>query len=82
MSAEIYQQLTTVFHDVFDDESIVLRPDMTAADVDGWDSFNHIRLVVSVEQKFGVRFGSAEVGELKNVGEFVALIQRRGRAAA
>lgn len=82
MSTEIYRQLTAVFHDVFDDESIALRPDMTAADVEGWDSFNHIRLVVSVEQKFGVRFGSSEVGELKNVGEFVALIERRNRAAA
>lgn len=82
MSSEIYAKLAPVFHEVFDDESIVLLPEMTAADVDGWDSFNHIRLVVSVEEAFGVRFGSAEVGELKNVGEFVSLIERRRKAAA
>lgn len=71
----VTERLTKVFHDVFDDETIVLHPEMTADEVDGWDSLNHIRLVVSVEKEFGVKFSAAAIGGLKNVGDFITLIQ-------
>lgn len=73
----IYDQLTGVFHNVFDDDSVVLTPATTADDIDDWDSLAHIRLVLSVEKSFGVKFSAAEVGNLKNVGEFVSLIQSK-----
>lgn len=73
----IYAQLTGIFHDVFDDEDIVVTPELTADDVDEWDSLAHIRLVLAIEKKFGLKFSAAEVGRLKNVGEFVALIQSK-----
>lgn len=70
----IYQQLTRVFAEVFDDDAIVLTPPTTAEDVDGWDSLNHIRLIVSVEKAFQIKFSTPEIAKLKNVGELVALI--------
>ena len=73
----IYAKLTDIFHDVFDDEGIIVTPQLTADDVDEWDSLTHIRLVVAVEKKFGLKFSAAEVGRLKNVGEFVSLIQSK-----
>lgn len=73
----IYEKLTGVFHSVFDDDTVVLSPALTADDVDDWDSLAHIRLVLSVEKAFGVKFSAAEVGSLKNVGEFVSLIQSK-----
>lgn len=76
-TAEIYRKLTDTFHDVFDDESIVVRPELTAKDVEEWDSLSHIRLVLSVEKAFGLKFSASEIGRLKNVGEFVALIQAK-----
>ena len=71
---QIYAKLTEIFRDVFDDDCLQVTPELTAADLDEWDSLNHIRLVVSVERVFGLRFSAAQVGRLKNVGEFVALI--------
>ena len=73
----IYAKLTEIFHDVFDDETIVATPELTADDVDEWDSLAHIRLVLAVEKKFGLKFSAAEVGRLKNVGEFASLIQSK-----
>jgi len=70
----LYERLTTIFHNVFDDDEIVLTPQLTASDVDGWDSLRHVRLVVSVEKGFGVRFAASEVGRLKNVGDLADLI--------
>lgn len=76
-STDVYKRLDTVFKDVFDDEDIVVRPELSAADVEEWDSLRHIRLILSVEQTFHVRFSAAEVSNLNNVGELAALIQSK-----
>ncbi len=76
-SEQIYTQLTAIFHDLFDDESIVLTPETTAADVPGWDSFNHINLIVATEARFGIKFNTAEIESLSNVGHFVQVIQSK-----
>jgi acyl carrier protein len=73
----IYAKLTEIFRDVFDDEGIELGPDTTAADIAEWDSFNHINLIVAIETKFGIKFQTTEVESLKNVGEMVAVIERK-----
>jgi acyl carrier protein len=73
-SAEIYAQLTTIFHDLFDDDTLVLTPELTAADVEEWDSFNHINLIVAVEQRFKIKFQTAELEALHTVGHLADLI--------
>jgi acyl carrier protein len=70
----IFEQLTEVFRDVFDDDELVIAATTTAQDVDGWNSLAHIRLVVSIEKAFKLRFSAAEIGNLKNVGDMVELI--------
>lgn len=76
-SPELYDRLTEVFHDVFDDADIVLSPQLTADDVDGWDSLTHIRLVLSVQKEFGVTFSSGDVTQMKNVGDLADLIAKK-----
>ncbi len=73
----IYAQLTDIFHDVFDDDLIVLTPQISAKDVDGWDSLTHIRLILTVEKVFKIKFTTSEIGKLENVGELVTLIKSR-----
>src|SRR5580658_5006448 len=77
-SEDILQRLESIFRDVLDDEDIKLTPATTASDVDGWDSLNHVRLMVSVESEFKVKFSAAELNRLKNVGDLVGLLQSRG----
>lgn len=74
---QIYAQLTDIFRDLFDDDSIVLTPETTAADVPGWDSFNHINLIVATEARFKIKFRTAEIESLRNVGHFVEVIQSK-----
>jgi acyl carrier protein len=74
---EIDAQLTQIFRDIFDDDALTLHTDMTAADVPEWDSFNHINLIVATEAKFGVKFQTAEIESLKNVGHFEELIAKK-----
>ena len=74
---DIYAHLTTVFHDLFDDDTLVLTPELTAADVPEWDSFNHINLIVAVEQRFKIKFQTAELEALHTVGHLADLIQTK-----
>jgi acyl carrier protein len=74
---DIYAQLTTIFHDLFDDDTIVLSPSLTAADVPEWDSFNHINLIVAIESRFGVKFQTAELESMHTVGHLADLIQSK-----
>ena len=73
-AAEIRTRVNDIFRDVFDDPSLEIFDAMTAADVEEWDSLNHINLVVAVERAFKVKFTTKEVSTLANVGEFLALI--------
>ncbi|PHK93792.1 acyl carrier protein [Pseudoroseomonas rhizosphaerae] len=79
--AQIYDALTEVFQDVFDDDAIRLTAATTAADVPGWDSQAHVNLVVAAEMRFGVRFRTAELESLHNVGDFVNLIASKQQGA-
>lgn len=74
---EVYQKLNLVFQDVFDDDSIVVNDNTTAADIEDWDSLEHINLMVAIEKDFGMKFSMAEVTGLKNVGEMVDVILKR-----
>lgn len=73
----VYDGLTDIFRDLFGDQSIVLGPQTTAADVEGWDSFNNINLIVAAESHFGVILGSNEIENLSNVADLVQAINTR-----
>jgi acyl carrier protein len=78
---DLRQRIQEVFREVFDDPQLVLRDDMTATDIDGWDSLAHINLIIAVERGVGVKFATAEISTLKepgqNVGSFLRLIEAK-----
>ena len=69
------ERLNTVFCEVFDDSELRISPQMTASDVDGWDSLSHINLILAVESEFGIRFSQKELLSLKYVGDLVNSIE-------
>ena len=71
---EILNALNQVFKDVFDDDNITVTDETTAEDIEGWDSQAHVNLIVAAEVRFGIRFRTAELESLHNVGEFAWLI--------
>ena len=74
---EIDARLTEIFHDLFADDAIVLRPETTAADVPGWDSIKHISLIVAIEDRFGIKWRTSEIDGLKNVGDLQRMIRAK-----
>lgn len=76
---EVYSRLNHVFRDIFEDETIELNDETTADDVDGWDSFEHINLVVAVQEEFNFKIPVGKVVTMKNVGEMVDIILEMGK---
>lgn len=74
---QILSEVTTIYRDVLDNDSITLTPATTAMDVDEWDSLSHIELVVAMERHFKFRFTTSEIQSWVNVGELVANIEKK-----
>ena len=76
-STDLIDRITPIFREVFDDDGLVVTTEMTADDIDEWDSLSHIRLIVSHEIEFGVKFKTTEISDLRNVGDFIDLLKSK-----
>lgn len=72
---EIYERLNNVFRDIFDDDSITVNDNTTAADIEDWDSLTHISLIAAVEDEFDIKFQMKDVIAMKKVGDMVDIIE-------
>ena len=78
MKAEkIHESLTEIFRDVLDNNSIVLKRETTADDIEEWDSLSQISLLVAIEKEFKIKLDLNEVKQLRNVGDMLDLIERK-----
>lgn len=74
---EVLSQVQDIFRSVFDDESLAVTRETAAKDIEGWDSMEHINLIVAMEKTFHVKFSIEEAGGLQNVGEMADLILKK-----
>lgn len=72
--AETYAALTEIFEDVFDGREIPLSPTLTAKQVQGWDSFKQIEIVLACEERWKIKFSTRELDSLQSVGDLAGLI--------
>ena len=73
----ITDQLTTLFRNVFNDETIFLNDEITANDIGSWDSLSHMLMITEVENEFSIKFRLREIHKLKNVGTLIELIESK-----
>lgn len=74
---EILKQVNEIFVDLFEDDSIILKPETSAKDIDGWDSLTHMQMITSVEKHFKVKFELNEILAFKNVDDMCKLVQKK-----
>ncbi len=74
---DILAELTPIFREVFDDDTIVITRQTTANDIDAWDSLSHMNMVMAIEVRFGIRFALGELPSLRNVGDLVDLTTKK-----
>ena len=66
-----------ILRDVVDDDSLVIADATVAEDVVDWDSTNHVRLIVAIEEVLHIRFETDEITQPESVGDLVDLIQAK-----
>jgi acyl carrier protein len=71
------EQLNTIFRELFLDDTLTLTESTTADDIDGWDSFTHLNVIMSIESHFGISITDEEIPTLKNIGDMVSLIEKK-----
>jgi len=77
--AEIYSALTEIFHDVFLQDNMELKPELMPRDVPGWDSFKSVEIIMAAEERFGIKLRTREIDQIRNVGDLVqALAAKTG----
>lgn len=70
------EKITIIFRDVFDNDDLSISPDMSSADIDGWDSLAQINLIVAMEKEFSVKFIIDDILKLQNIGDMANLIEK------
>ncbi|MBR0171616.1 MAG: acyl carrier protein [Lachnospiraceae bacterium] len=74
---EVFEKVNEIFRDVFEDDTIVVTDITTAADIEDWDSYEHINLINAIEQTFSMKFTMGQVVSMKNVGEMVDILMEK-----
>jgi acyl carrier protein len=77
---EIFEIVQGIFRNVFDQDSLLIKNETTAADIEDWDSLNQINLIVAMEKTFKIKFALTDIQNLKNVGEMINLITKKLKA--
>jgi acyl carrier protein len=70
-------ELNRIFRDIFDDPALTITPATSAADIAGWDSVAQVKLVLAIEEEFGVEFNIDEVAAFRTVADFEHVIVAR-----
>ena len=74
--SEILKKVNDIFIDVLEEE-ILIKEEYSSYDVDGWDSLNHIILIVETEKKFNIKFNSSEIISWENIGKMIDCIEEK-----
>ena len=75
--SDVLAGITDIVRTTFDDPSLAVTPQTRAADVTGWDSVAMVEIIMAVEERFGVRFGSRDMDRIGCVGDMVGLIEEK-----
>ena len=81
MNKEIFDTVTEVFREIFDDEDLIINPETNASTIDDWDSYNHINLIVALETRFEVSFTTKEIGSMTCVGDLLSLLDDKRKSS-
>jgi acyl carrier protein len=80
MQSTVYGKLTEIFQDIFMREDLTLKPELTAKDVPGWDSFKQIEIIIAIEEAYQIKFRTKDLDSLHNVGDLARTILEKNAA--
>ncbi len=78
MEREACRELVVeVFADILEVEVSRISEKTTNKNLSKWDSLNHVKLVVALEEEFDVEFDPEEMGSMTSVTEILNVLVRK-----
>ena len=71
------KELNSLFIELFNNSEILINVSTSAADIDGWDSLMHVRIILAIEQKFNIRFNASEASSFANIGDILISLEQK-----
>jgi acyl carrier protein len=72
------QQIVQIVSDVLNLPVDRIMPSTSPADVEGWDSVQHLNLVLAIEQATGIQLSPEDIEGMQTVGAILDVVERRG----
>lgn len=76
---EILKQLALIFEEVLKQPGLKIDYNMSADDIDGWDSLSNMTIISEIEKKWNVHFKLRDIVRMKNIGDMIDVIIRQNR---
>jgi acyl carrier protein len=76
-SDKIRTELTNIFKKVFNNPQIVLKDELTANDIEKWDSLTHMILISEIESLFQIKFKLKDLNKMNNVGKMIEIVSQK-----
>jgi acyl carrier protein len=77
--AEVIARIEPIMRDLFDEYDGPVTANLTAKDIEQWDSLANVQLIVMVEKAFGLKFATSDIGNMKNLGALAELVVAKAR---
>jgi acyl carrier protein len=74
---EIGHEVQEVLRDLLGKKDLVIRDNLTASEVKGWDSFTHVAIMDAIEKQFKIKFNLSELDKLTNVGDILSTVEKK-----
>ncbi len=78
MSLSLPNTLRETIADILEVPSAEVTPELSTADVEAWDSFRHLQLILALEGEYGVQFDPGQIPDLTSVSKLCAALQAKG----
>jgi acyl carrier protein len=74
---KIFEKITRVFQEVFEDETLEIDMDTSPGDISAWDSLKNVVLINQLEKTFNISFDLEEMMEFNELSKIHATIKKK-----
>lgn len=71
---DILSSIEEIVRRILENETIKLTNQITINQVPGWDSLNHIRIIIAIENKFKMKYTAEEIRTIQDIGKLCDIV--------
>ncbi|MDB5321127.1 MAG: hypothetical protein JWN40_2758 [Phycisphaerales bacterium] len=73
------RQVRQVIADVLNMPVEKVTPELSPQEADGWDSVQHLNLVLAIEEAMAIQLAPEEIEGMQSVGDILKIVQQKAK---